>query len=196
MDIILASASPRRCEILKNAGYDFTVITSDADESSIDGSNIPVSVYVQELALLKAADVVKKIDKKADTLVIGADTVVYSNDLILGKPKDETDAYNMLTGMSGKEHQVYTGFAVVRASDMMTICGYEKTDVKFADLTDREIKAYVNTGECMDKAGAYAIQGRGAVLVEKINGDYLNVVGLPVQKLSKTLKEQFGFSIL
>ena len=195
--IILASASPRRCEIMKNTGFDFTVLKSNADESSIDGSKLPPEIYVQELALLKATDVVKKLaDKKDDYLVIGADTIVHFNGKILGKPVDETDACNMLKLLSGNVHEVFTGFSIVRASDMTTVCKSVKTSVRFDSLSNELINAYVRTGEPMDKAGAYGIQGKGAVLVDGIEGDYLNVVGLPVKSLAQTLNEEFGYTIL
>jgi len=194
--IILASASPRRNEILKNIGLEFEVVPSDADESIIDGSEIPINLYVQELALLKATDVVNKITDKENVLIIGADTVVYSDGDILGKPHNKTEAYQMMHGLSGKYHEVYTGFAVVNASTLESVCGYEKTGVKFAELDDTIINDYISTFEPYDKAGGYGIQGKGAILVEKIDGDYLNVVGLPARKLLLALYENYGINII
>ena len=194
-EIILASASPRRSELLKNMGLDFSVMVSDADEDSIDAS-VPPEIYVQELALLKAADEAKKTIKKKNAIVISADTIVVNNDNILGKPKDESDAKKMLKSLSGKPHSVYTGFCVMRLSDAFTVCKNVRTNVVFKNLTDEKIDRYIGTGEPMDKAGAYGIQGMGAMLVEKIDGDYFNVVGLPVGELADTLESEFGFKLM
>lgn len=194
-EIILASASPRRSELLKNMGLDFKVMVSDADEDSIDTS-VPPEIYVQELALLKAADVAKKIIKNKNAIVISADTIVVNNGKILGKPKDEADAKAMLKSLSGKVHNVYTGFCVMRLSDAFTVCKNVCTGVVFKNLTDEKIERYISTGEPMDKAGAYGIQGMGGMLVEKIDGDYFNVVGLPVSELSDTLESEFGFKLM
>lgn len=190
--IILASGSPRRSEMLRNLDIDFTVIKSNADESGVNPEGIPVSVYVQELALLKAMEVYGRVSAE-DALIIGADTVVAIDGEILGKPADEADAFRMLKSLSGKTHQVYTGICVVRSDDGYSVCQNECTDVTFAELTDDEINEYIHTKEYEDKAGSYGIQGKGSLLVEKISGDYFNVVGLPVRKLVKLMKEEFDF---
>ena len=190
--IILASGSPRRSEILSNIGIEFTIVKSCADESSISPEGIPVDMYVQELALLKATEVYSRVAAK-DALIIGADTVVSIDGDILGKPKDDEDAFRMLKSLSGKTHQVYTGYCVVNTNDGYSVCGAQCTEVTFAQLTDDDIHEYVHTGETSDKAGSYAIQGKGVMLVEKINGDYFNVVGLPVRSLVELMKKEFGF---
>lgn len=191
--VVLASASPRRCEILKNIGMDFSVVASDVDESGVKSEGVPIELYVQELALLKAADVSKKITAPGNTLVIGADTVVVSEGRILGKPADEKAAFEMLKSLSGKTHQVYTGFAVVKKENGMTTCGHECTNVTFCELNDDSIREYIATNEPMDKAGSYGIQGRGSLFVEGISGDYFNVVGLPAKRLVETMKSEFEF---
>lgn len=193
--IILASASPRRRELLANMRVDFSVMVSDADESSV-AQDVPPGIYVQELALLKAASVAKLNKKNSEALVISADTVVVKDEKILGKPKNAEDARRMLRALSGNVHQVYTGFCVIRLSDAYTVCKHVKTDVVFKDLSDEKIERYINSGEPMDKAGAYGIQGLGAMLVDHINGDYFNVVGLPVSTLADILEEDFGFVLM
>lgn len=196
IQLILASKSPRRREILENLGLEFLVLESGADESSVESDGVPVSVYVQELALLKAADCVKRVMSKRDFLVISADTVVSIDDEILGKPKNEEDAFLMLKRLSGKTHAVYTGFCVMQGRDLKSVCKACKTDVTFKQLSDDEISAYIKTGEPMDKAGAYGIQGLGGLLVSGISGDYLNVVGLPASMLSDVLKSEFDYNII
>lgn len=192
--IILASGSPRRAEILNNIGIEFTIIKSEADESRINPQGIDVGVYVQELSLLKSTEVYSRISAE-NALIIGADTVVSIDGRILGKPKDDADAFNMLRMLSGKTHQVYTGYCVVDSNTGYSMCGSRCTNVKFAELSDKEINEYIHTGETNDKAGSYAIQGKGVMLVDKIDGDYLNVVGLPVRDLVMLMKEEFGFEL-
>lgn len=189
---VLASASPRRHEILEEIGLKHIQLPSDEDEN-LPNSLSPVQ-YVMEIALLKGASVAKKLDK--GNIVISADTVVVSDDKILGKPKDEEDAFAMLKALSGKWHSVYTGFAVIDTENGNSCAKHEHTRVKFRDMTDREIKKYIASGECMDKAGSYGIQGKGRLFVEKIDGDYFNVVGLPVCALAKMLKDEFSIDIL
>jgi len=191
-EIVLASASPRRREILENIGLQFKVAICDADEDRVDKS-IPVNLYVQELALLKAGEAAK-LDL-GDALIISADTVVYSGDEIMGKPKNSDDAKRMLAALSGKAHSVFTGICVTRKKDMFSVCASVETRVFFKDLSPEMIDAYVATGEPMDKAGAYGIQGKGCALVEKIDGDYYNVVGLPASKLCEILKKEFDFDV-
>ncbi len=190
--IILASQSPRRREILLEAGVKHTVIPSNADEN-ISGE-MSCEQFVMELALLKGAEVAKRVGK--NSLVISADTIVVFDVEIMGKPKDLDDATAMLTKLSGNWHSVLTGYCVISSDTGEASVKYEKTRVKFRELTKKEILSYVRSGESMDKAGSYGIQGKGRLLVEKIEGDYFNVVGLPICALSKMLKEDFGFDIL
>jgi len=185
--IVLASGSPRRREILKEAGIKFDIITADVDET-ID-PNIPSYLMVQELAAKKAVEASKKCDD--DSVIIGADTVVCIDDIILGKPADENDAFNMLKKLSGREHEVLTGVAIIRNKDSFMVTFYEKTKVLFKNLTDDVIWEYIRTGEPMDKAGAYGIQGVGGSLIEEISGDYKNVVGLPINRLVECLIKEF-----
>ena len=176
-------------------GLDFEVIPSDADESSIDAGKIPVNLYVQELAILKAADIAQRVLKQRDSIIISADTVVCSDGEILGKPADREAAALMLKKLSGKCHSVFTGICVMRAKDSFSVCASVETKVYFKKLSDEKIESYVNTGEPMDKAGAYGIQGQGALLVEKIEGDYFNVVGLPIARLSEILENEFDLDV-
>lgn len=193
--IILASASPRRKEILENMRIKFDVAVSDADESVLDKTAIKPCIYVQELALLKAGAVFKQT-KSRDTLIIAADTIVCADGKILGKPADKEDAFKMLSELSGKCHSVFTGICVMSSKNAFSVCKNVETKVYFKNLTEEKIRAYVNTGEPMDKAGAYGIQGLGALLVDRIDGDYLNVVGLPASKLAEVLADEFDFDIL
>ena len=192
---ILASASPRRRELLEQIGLKFRIFVTDADESKID-KNLPVNLYVEELAMAKAAAAAKVLKNEKDAIIIAADTVVYFDNRIMGKPKDEKDAFDMLTCLSGNMHEVCTGVCVMRISDGFSAAGCERTEVYFNELSPEKIQRYIDTGEPMDKAGAYGIQGVGALLVEKINGDYFNVVGLPLSKLSKILENEFGKNLI
>lgn len=192
--IILASASPRRREILTNLGLNFEVLVSDADESKIDKNSIPVEIYVQELALLKAMAVAQKL-KNRSAVIISADTVVYLDGEILGKPKTEADAFEMLSKLSGKSHSVFSGLCVMDAKTLKSVCAREETKVFFKELTAEKIQDYIKTGEPMDKAGAYAVQGLGALFTEKVEGDFFNVIGLPVKRLAEILEEEFEFDI-
>lgn len=190
--IILASASPRRKEILQNQGLRFEVVISDEEENI--NKELSPELYTSELALLKAVSVAKKVED-ADAVIISADTVVYFGNEILEKPKDEEDAFLMLKKLSGKIHQVYTGICVMRKKDALTVTKSVKTDVKFKELSDNTIKRYLDTKEYCDKAGGYGIQSKGALLVEKIDGDYNNVVGLPLSALSDVLKDEFNIDM-
>lgn len=194
-EFILASGSPRRRELLSAIGMDFEVVVPGADEN-LPAKETPVGIYVQELALLKAAAAAKKVLKKKKSLIIAADTIVTLDGKILGKPKDEDDAFNMLRSLSGRKHEVLTGYCVMRISDGYTVCNRVKTEVMFKTLDDEKIRSYIGTKEPMDKAGAYGIQGIGALLVESIEGDYFNVVGLPVSALADTLKNEFDIDLL
>lgn len=193
-EFILASGSPRRKELLSAVGLEYMVLVPIADESSVP-KDMSVDLYVQELALLKAAAVAKVAVTRQDAVIIAADTIVALDGEILGKPKDEEDAFKMLKRLSGKKHDVYTGYCLMRERDAFTVCKSVKTEVYFKELDDDLIRRYIATGEPMDKAGAYGIQGKGALLVEKIDGDYFNVVGLPISSLSDTLKNEFDIEI-
>ncbi len=188
MEIILASQSPRRKEILSLLDIPFKIMVSDADETVEEG--LPPYFVAESLSLKKAVAVAKNTD--ADALIIGADTIVVSEGKILGKPKDRDDACTMLHDLSGKWHSVISGVTVFHTKSLKSESFYAETKVKFSDLTDKEICDYVATGEPMDKAGAYGIQGIGSKFVEKIEGDYFNVVGLPLNKLYRVLKKEFG----
>ncbi len=194
-EIILASASPRRRELLANMGLSFSVVVSEADESAVP-PEVPPYIYVQELALIKAAASAKKVLANKEAVIIAADTIVVNDGKIMGKPADREEAFRMLKNLSGKTHQVYTGYCVMSIANAYTVCGRECTEVRFRELTDEKIQRYIETGEPMDKAGAYGIQGLGAMLVEGINGDYFNVVGLPVGALARTLENDFGFRLI
>ena len=173
--IILASASPRRKEILELADLKFDVMPSDAQE--ITTKTAPNEV-VMELASIKAKDIYKKSEKQS--MVVGADTVVAYQGQILGKPADEADAKRMLTMLSGQTHEVYTGVCVIEYGKTKTF--YEETKVTFYEISDEQIDRYIKTGEPMDKAGSYGIQGKAAVFIKGIEGDYYNVVGFPIAR--------------
>ena len=187
--IVLASASPRRQELLSVIFGNFRMVPSDFDESTVPADLGP-SEHAVYSALMKARDVAQRCPK---SLVIGADTIVVLEDKILGKPADAHDAARMLQILSGRTHQVYTGLALVRGE--MERSDFECTRVSFRALTNEMISRYVATGEPLDKAGAYAIQGKGAVLIRSTSGCYPNVVGLPLYKLSALL-EDFGIEVL
>lgn len=187
--IILASASPRRRELLERAGVNFEVIPASGEENRI--SDDPKEA-VQQLARDKAVSVMHTIEDSADgTLVIGSDTVVVFENMILGKPHDIEDAVNTLKKLQGNTHQVYTGVSVLEKKNGVWTehTFYESTDVTFYPVSDEEIRAYVTTGEPMDKAGSYGIQGIFGIYVRGICGDYNNVVGLPVARLFYEMKK-------
>lgn len=188
MKIVLASSSPRRIELLRNLNLEFDVVPSNFEEN-INLSN-PVEL-VKNFAYNKALDVESRVQK--DSLIIAADTIVYKDGEVLGKPKDEIDAYRMLKLLSGQKHEVYTGLSLIYNGKVIN--DYECTYVYFKNLSNEEIKYYINTKEPFDKAGAYAIQGYGSIFVEKIEGCYFNVVGLPISKLYDNIK-RMGINIL
>ncbi|UIO44243.1 Maf family protein [Brevibacillus brevis] len=188
--LILASSSPRRRELLQTLGLSFTVITSDVDETTAE--HLSASEVVEELSLRKAKEVASRL---TEGVVLGSDTVVVLDDQILGKPVDEMDAYRMLSMLQGQEHTVYSGVALIDVETGCTEVSHSLTHVRIRALTEQEIKSYIATGEPMDKAGSYAIQGIGATIVEGINGDYFTVVGLPLG-LTSTLLTRFGMPIL
>ena len=194
--IILASASPRRRELLEQIGLEFDIVVSTDSEENID-KTLPPDIYTAELAIFKATSVAKKLNEigRKKCVIIAADTIVYHNGNILGKPKNKSDAVNMLKALSGSCHEVYTGICVMRLDDGFMVSKSVKSDVYFKVLTDEMINAYINTREYADKAGAYGIQGMGAVLVDKIKGDYFNIVGLPLSALYDVLTNEFNFDV-
>lgn len=181
---ILASASPRRAEILRNAGFEFEIIVSDADEAL--PSDISAAEAVRMLSGIKAESVCRR---NKGAVVLGCDTVVSLDGRILGKPKDEKQAFEMLCALSGRVHKVYTGVTVTDAE--RTESFVSETQVEFYPLSGETIASYLATGEPSDKAGAYGIQGFGSVLVKRINGDYFSVMGLPINESARLLSE-FG----
>ena len=186
MKIVLASQSPRRRELLGKMGLEFTTKSPEIDEEAITG--LPAVELVKALSREKCLHIAR--DEDPETIVIGSDTVVVLDGVILGKPVNEADAIRMLTALSGRSHQVCTGVTVCQGKTVMSEA--EVTQVTFRTLTDTEIRQYVATGEPMDKAGSYGIQGYGGLLVSGIQGDYSNVVGLPVCHLGRML---LGFGV-
>lgn len=185
--LILASASPRRQELIKLITDDFEIAVSQVEETIPDGmtaEDIP-----QYLAMLKAKDISKKF---SENIVIGADTCIIADGIVLGKPKTKEDAASMLKSLSGNTHYVITGCALVLGEKSLSFS--VTTEVEFYPLTDKEIENYIDSGEPFDKAGAYGIQGKGSLFVKRINGDYFNVVGLPVAKLNKVLDSFLNFT--
>ena len=185
-NIILASASPRRRELLEQIGLSFRVIPSRIEEKELAGES--PDAHVVRLSLEKASEVAAR-DKTTARWIIGSDTIVLCDNRILGKPEDATQATSMLRLLSGREHRVLSGFAVIDKESGQQRAEAVSTKVKFRQLTDEEIARYIATGEPMDKAGAYAIQGLGVCFVASIEGSYTNVVGLPLCRLTLTLKE-------
>lgn len=181
--IILASASPRRKELLKLVVDDFCIEPADIEESVTE--NIEIEKYPEYLASKKAEHIYH--NGHSNDVVIGCDTGVFIDGEMLGKPQNFEDAKKMLARLSGRTHKVITGVSVSAKGRCIRFS--QTTDVEFFELCDKEIEEYVLTGEPMDKAGAYGIQGRGALLVKNINGDYFNVVGLPIAQLSRVLKQ-------
>ena len=207
--IILGSASPRRRELLEQIGIEFEIVVSDAREHY--KSTRPEDI-VRELALMKAEHVAKEVERREkeraeqasipgldtgeahlrNVVILGADTIVVRDGQILGKPSDEEVAFSMLKSLQGRMHQVYTGVAVLNfdgSGSLRTISHAEETKVYVHEMTDEEIRRYIAAGESMDKAGAYGVQGRFAAYIDRIEGDYYNVVGLPVAYLYHTVKE-------
>ena len=187
MSIILASNSPRRRELLAQIGIrDFQILSPDVDEAVESG--LSPARMVEALSLRKARAAAGRAG--AEDLILAADTVVALDGRVLGKPRDQEEAFAMLSALSGREHRVYTGVTVLGGGQAAT--EHEETAVAFRALTPEEIRDYIATGEPMDKAGAYGIQGVGALLVQGIRGDYCNVVGLPVFRLGRMLS---GFGV-
>ncbi len=189
--MILASASPRRSELLKQAGFSFTIVPSTTEETRTE---VSPSQLVEDLAFQKANDVYETVKGNytdQDFMVIGADTIVYYDGEVLGKPADAQEAFDMLKLLSDRTHQVYTGLAIIlrKENEKQVHLLHERTDVTFYPISDEELKDYITTGDPLDKAGAYGIQGTFAVHVKEIKGDYNNVVGLPIARLYQTLRQ-------
>jgi len=181
MGIVLASSSPRRRELLEMLGiHDFAVIPAEVDESVPDMKPDEAVIHIAQLKARKVAS-----ERTPEDLIIAADTLVYLDGEALGKPETEIDAKNMLRRLSGVSHSVYTGVAIMHNGREEAFA--EKTDVFFREMSDQEIDAYIKTGEPMDKAGAYGAQGQGAVFIKRIEGDFFNVMGLPVCRLVTAL---------
>lgn len=189
--VVLASQSPRRRELLSELLTGFRIIPDNSEEI-IEDLATPEET-VKRLAIQKARNV--SAVAESDEIVIAADTIVFIDGKILGKPSDSTDAAEMLRTLSGRDHHVCTGIAVIDNAIGKSFCCFERTLVHFKHLSDSEIERYVASGEPLDKAGAYGIQGKGALFVEWIKGDYFNVVGLPVCRLAQILKQEFDFDI-
>ena len=187
--IILASNSPRRREILGEF-IDFDIITKEINEIK-DDSFSPWTT-VMGLAFEKGIEVAKDNE---DLIVLSADTLVELDGKLLGKPKNREEAKIMIESLSGRSHNVYTGYAIFKLSEKIKYVNYEKSSVKFYELSDLEIENYLDTLEYKDKAGAYGIQGKGSLLVEKIRGDYFNIVGLPIGKINRDLIRLFNFNL-
>ena len=185
MELILASGSARRSRLMRNCGYDFRICPCNAEEDLDIGDP---ALLVRSLALLKARTVYKELDAESarSAAVVGADTVVVLDGSIIGKPRDAADAFDILRRESGKKNTVYTGVAVVTASGEESCV--DSAEVSFAELSDEEINAYIATGEPMDKAGAYGIQGAFSMFITGVSGSYFTVVGLPVHLLYPMLK--------
>ena len=185
MKLILASASPRRKELLGKIGLEFNIIPAKGEE--VVTKNLPWEV-VEELSFQKAKEIADM--QMEECIVIGSDTIVAKGEKIMGKPKDEADAYQMLSEIAGDVHQVYTGVTLIRTGKESKVITFaEKTDVYLYPMSDEEIYAYIATKDPMDKAGAYGIQGDFAIHVKGIEGDYYNVVGLPIGKVYQELKQ-------
>lgn len=187
--IILASNSPRRREILGEF-IDLDVITKEINEIK-DDSFSPWTT-VMGLAFEKGIEVAKDNE---DLIVLSADTLVELDGKLLGKPRNREEAKIMIEALSGRSHNVYTGYAIFKLSENIKYVDYEKSSVKFYELSDLEIEKYLDTLEYKDKAGAYGIQGKGSLLVEEIRGDYFNIVGLPIGKINRDLIRLFNFNL-
>ncbi|MCK4667729.1 septum formation inhibitor Maf [Candidatus Dependentiae bacterium] len=187
--LILASSSPRRKKILTDLGLQFEVIPPEISEE------VKPNESPKDFAIRCSTDKAKEVAKKHNGIIISADTIVVLENKIIGKPKDKDDAVQILKSLSGKKHQVITGITLFDSESQKLISDFVQTDVWITKLNDDDIEKYINTFEPSDKAGAYAAQGKGAVLVERVDGDFFNVVGLPVFKLYKLLKE-FNIDLL
>lgn len=182
--LILASTSPRRIELLQSAGFEFTIVSPKFNEEEISTKNIEVQDYVQLLAKNKALSIAPEYP--TDT-ILAADTIVAFNNEILNKPIDESDAFQMLKKLSGKKHQVLTAVCLIKGENIDLF--YQNSEVTFNKLTDEEINEYIATKEPMDKAGAYAIQGIGSKFIKSFDGDFHNIMGLPLKEVLLRLKQ-------
>jgi septum formation protein len=191
--LILASGSPRRQELIGTLGLPFTIDPADVDETMPEGT--APDVLVEELSLRKARAVVGRGGHEGRGIVIGSDTVVVLDGRILGKPRDEEDAFDMLKAIAGRTHQVYTGITCIDVTSETALTRHDISDVTIKHLDDERIRRYIATGEPADKAGAYAVQGIGALIVNRIEGDYFNVVGMSVRLLGDML-EEMGVRVL
>lgn len=190
--IVLASASPRRVELLSKYNIKPIIVRPVIDEKTSQGET--AEQIAMALAFEKANQVAKGFSD--GEIIIGADTIVVCQGKILGKPEDDEEAKNMLNLLSGKEHQVITGIAIIKSNSCLKIIDFEKSIVRFRNLTERMIQSYIETGEHEGKAGGYAIQGIGGVLIEYIKGCYSNIVGLPLYKLDSLLEKYFETNLL
>ncbi len=184
MNLILASSSPRRKELLERLNTPFIIKFKDINEEF--NSNLSVEENVKLVALKKA----KAVYEDSDSVIIGCDTIVVLNNKVYGKPKDNNDAYNMLKTFSGVTHEVISGVAILYKDIVKNF--YVKSYVTFKELTDKEILDYIDTKECLDKAGSYAIQGIGAKLVKEYSGELENIIGLPIKEVKEVLEEIYG----
>lgn len=191
MEIYLASASPRRRELLDQIGVSFSILSVDVDESPLAGE--APEIYVERLARLKASTAQSQLNTALPAVFIGADTSVVVDGQILGKPANREDAFMMLSRLSGRTHQVMTGVAVAVAEQLQSIVS--TSQVSFRPVSEAEMLAYWNTGECSDKAGAYAIQGKAALFISHLQGSYSSVMGLPIYETGILLK-QAGIELL
>jgi septum formation protein len=189
-NLILASSSPRRAELLKQIGLDFQIMVCNVDETLPPGMSPPE--LVEFLAERKAMEVARNLH---DGIVLGADTVVVRQGQVLGKPRSEEEAFSMLLKLQGSTHDVYTGVALIDVRSGRKLVEHEKTRVFFRTMEEEEIRRYVASGEPLDKAGAYGVQGLAAIFINKLEGCYTNVVGLPLARLSVMLKA-FGYNVL
>ncbi|WP_319204993.1 Maf family protein [uncultured Ilyobacter sp.] len=181
--MILASKSPRRKEILEGFGLEPEILTSSIEEISDKEGLLE---QIMDISRKKSMEI---SEKRKKSYVVSADTVVVLDGHILGKPKDEDEAFYMLNSLSGKQHKVLTAYTLMNSEKKIDFTSYDSTEVYFKELSEEEIRWYISTGEPMDKAGAYGIQGKGAVLVKKIEGDFFNVMGFPISKFYDDLKE-------
>ena len=188
--IVLASSSPRRSDLLRQIGMTFEVVPPDVDESRFSFDDDPPGT-VERLALEKARSAARRVDAHG-RVVLGADTVVLFEDQVLGKPVDADDAFSMLVGLTGRTHRVLTGFALLQPETSRSVTAHEWTTVYMRDCTDQEIRAYVDTGEPLDKAGSYGANALGAGLITRVEGCFYNVIGLPLARLLIALENFDG----
>ncbi|WP_372712474.1 nucleoside triphosphate pyrophosphatase [Ilyobacter sp.] len=181
--MILASKSPRRKEILEGFGFKLEILTSSIEEVSDKEGLLE---QIMDISRKKSLEI---SENRKESYVLSADTVVVLDGNILGKPKDEDEAFDMLNSLSGRQHKVLTAYTLINSQKGIDFTSYDSTEVYFKELSEDEIRWYISTGESMDKAGAYGIQGKGAVLVKKIEGDFFNVMGFPISKFYDDLKK-------